>query len=226
MEMDKMGYTVPSPQYELGRDDYWTRDYEDRVQYETEERGEMTRVELMTRKGIFCYDYCTGVEQMFETGDLPPIEKFHNLLTDQDVSAEDYEHAQKVWYWFECRHLMDYCMVYCVSDVLLLADAIHHTRTAMFRQFGMDMLHYLSFPMMAKDVLLKTTKAEMELISDAEAVGALRNNLRGGLSFVNTRLVELERAAVNPSTPDQTGLTFKGKHASICYFDCNNLYGG
>ncbi|KAF4527397.1 hypothetical protein B566_EDAN016140, partial [Ephemera danica] len=49
--------------------------------------------ELMTRKGVFCYDYLDDLKKLDETC-LPPKNKFRNRLTGEDISDEDYAHAQ------------------------------------------------------------------------------------------------------------------------------------
>lgn len=36
---------------------------------------------------------------------LPPREKFKNLLTNKDCSFEDYYHAKNLWEAFECKNL-------------------------------------------------------------------------------------------------------------------------
>ena len=51
---------------------------------------------LMTRKGIYPYDWVNGIEK-FSEEKLPPKEKFFSKLNDCGVSDEDYDHAKKVW---------------------------------------------------------------------------------------------------------------------------------
>ena len=87
----------------------------------------------MLRKGIYPYEYMTGVERLSEKS-LPPKEEFASLLgvgvildsesmiTPSQISDEDYQHAQKVFEAFGCENLADYTRLYCKSDVLLLAD--------------------------------------------------------------------------------------------------------
>ena len=54
------------------------------------------KYELMTKKGIYPYDYMNGIEK-FSEEKLPPKEAFYSKLNDCGVSDEDYEYAQKLW---------------------------------------------------------------------------------------------------------------------------------
>ena len=54
------------------------------------------KLNLVLRKGVYPYDYVDCLEKLNETK-LPPKEAFYSKLNDEDISDEDYEHAQKVW---------------------------------------------------------------------------------------------------------------------------------
>jgi len=110
---------------------------------------------LVGRKGVYPYDFCTkGIRELFETKRLPRKADFFNTLRNEVIGDEDYQHAQRVWKVFGCANMLDYTMLYCISDVYLLADAIHQLRLALFQKFRLDMLAYLSFPMMSKQLML------------------------------------------------------------------------
>ena len=51
---------------------------------------------LLTRKGIYSYEYVSSWDK-FEEVQLPPIEAFYSSLNMTNVSEGDYEHAQRVW---------------------------------------------------------------------------------------------------------------------------------
>lgn len=82
---------------------------------------------LLCRKGIFPYDYITDYKKLDETA-LPAKELFRSLLTECDVSNEDYKHAQNVWEKFGIRSLGEYSDLYLKTDVLLLADVFENFR--------------------------------------------------------------------------------------------------
>ena len=50
---------------------------------------------------------------------LPPKKDFYSNITLEDISVEDYAHAQKVWGGFKKG---EYHGLYVQSDTLLLAD--------------------------------------------------------------------------------------------------------
>lgn len=151
------------------------------------------RRELSMLKGIFPYEHCVGgAAQLAKESWLPPAESFYSRLTGEEVTEEDYERAQSVFHYFHCGSMLDYCSVYVELDVYLLAEVVHAMRSKMHELFGLDMLQYLSLPHMAKDVMLKVTGAEMELLSDYDMVHFIRGSLRGGQSFMGKRLVELD----------------------------------
>ena len=78
-------------------------------------------LELLTRKGVYPYDYVSSIETLSET-QLPPKEEFYSKLNDEDINDADYQHALNVWNKFQCQTFRDYHDLYLKSDVLLLAD--------------------------------------------------------------------------------------------------------
>ena len=63
-------------------------------------------LELLTRKGVYPYDYMDTPEKLKET-ELQPKEAFYSKLNNEGISDEDYTHAQRVWETFEMKTLED-----------------------------------------------------------------------------------------------------------------------
>ena len=63
--------------------------------------------DLVFAKGVYPYSYVTSREK-FEDTQLPPIEAFHNTLTDEPLDVKDYERAQATWKRFGMKTLRDY----------------------------------------------------------------------------------------------------------------------
>ena len=85
------------------------------------------QLELLKRKGVYPYDYVDRLDKLAET-QLPPKEAFYSRLSGDNISDEDYEHAQNVWEAFDCKILKDYHDLYLKSDVILLADVFETFR--------------------------------------------------------------------------------------------------
>ena len=54
---------------------------------------------LLTRKGVYPYDYVTSINKLKETK-LPSKEDFYSKLYDEEITDEDYQHAINVWNTF------------------------------------------------------------------------------------------------------------------------------
>lgn len=188
------------------------------------------KLELLTRKGVYPYSFATSIDILKTTTKLPPINCFYNDLDAEPCKKEDYEHAQKVWNEFKIKNMLDYTKLYCLLDVLLLAEVVLDMRDNLFRNFGLDMLQYLSLPHMALDTMLKMTNARLQLITDQEMSDAVQKNIRGGHSFVNTRYArKIDTPAVKKEEKGKKNRKRKREEeelASILYLDANNLYGG
>ena len=63
-----------------------------------------------------------GSWEKFNETELPPKKSFYSELNLEDISDEDYAHAQKVRDVFELKSMGEYHDLYVESDTLLLAD--------------------------------------------------------------------------------------------------------
>ena len=79
------------------------------------------QIELLKRKGVYPYDYTTSFDSL-QDKQLLPIEKFCSFLNEENISQEDYNHAQLVWDSFKVKNIGEYSDLYLKTDVLLLAD--------------------------------------------------------------------------------------------------------
>ena len=98
---------------------------------------------LMRKKGVYPYDYMDSYSRFDETS-LPKREDFYSQLYDEDISEDDYKHAQKVWDAFKIRNLGEYHDLYLKTDVLLLADVFENFRETCLLHYRLDPCHYMS----------------------------------------------------------------------------------
>ena len=121
--------------------------------------------ELLTRKGVYPYDYVSSIERLSET-QLPPKSEFYSKLNDEDITDADYKRALNVWNTFNCKTIRDYHDLYLKSDVLLLADVFENFRKTCLRHYNLDPAHYYTSPGLAWDACLKETGQELQLLHD------------------------------------------------------------
>ena len=73
---------------------------------------------------------------------LPSKESFYSELNLEDITNQDYAHAQNVWNVFKIKNFGE-----CVqSDILLLADISEKFRNTYIEICELDPAHFLSAP--------------------------------------------------------------------------------
>ena len=173
--------------------------------------------DLLYKKGIYPYEYMDSWERFTETR-LPDKEEFYSKLNDENITGEEYEHAQAVWEAFGCKTLGNYHDLYIKTDVALLAGVFENFRNLCQEQYGLDPAHYLTSPGLSWDALLKKTGVELELLTDIDMHLFVERGMRGGISMVSKRYAKANNPYVPGCDPSQ-------KTTYIPYEDANNLYG-
>ncbi|XP_056645117.1 uncharacterized protein LOC130450634 [Diorhabda sublineata] len=173
--------------------------------------------ELLTRKGVFPYDYIDNVDKLNETN-LPPIKCFYNRLNDEGISKEKYEHAQNICNMFNIKSLGEYSDLYMKTDIILLATVMENFRQTAFEIYGLDPHWYYTMPSYTWDCMLKYTKCKLQILKDVDMILFMEKAIRGGVSMCCNRYSEANNEYLpnyNPSKPSK----------SLLYLDVNNLYG-
>ena len=174
-------------------------------------------VDLLTRKGVYPYDYVSSLEKLSET-QLPSKEEFYSNLNDEHISDDDYQHAINVWNTFNCKTIRDYHDLYLKSDVLLLADVFENFRKTCLKHYNLDPAHYYTSPGLAWDACLKETGQQLQLLHDYDMLMMFERGIRGGISHISKRYAEATNKYMVGYDPNKES-TF------IQYLDANNLYG-
>ena len=172
---------------------------------------------LLTRKGIYPYDYMDNFNK-FTQSYLPAKIDFYNKLNDEDISESDYAHANKIWTTFNCQNLGDYSDLYMKTDILLLADVFEQFRNNCIQTYKLDPAHYYTLPGYTWDCMLKFTKMELQLLTDIDMIMFIERGIRGGLSQCVKRYAEANnkyQLNYDESKPSKY----------LAYFDINNQYG-
>jgi len=76
---------------------------------------------------------------------LPPKEAFYSKLSSEDISNEDYKHAERVLKEFGMT-LRYYHDLYDVSEVLLLPDVLENFRDVCSNNYNPDPAWYYTAP--------------------------------------------------------------------------------
>ena len=79
----------------------------------------------------------------------------------EDITDEDYAHAQKRSKEFGLRNLGDYHDLYVQCDILLLADVFENFRNNCIEIYELDPAHFLSTPGLAWQACLKKNEIEL-----------------------------------------------------------------
>lgn len=175
------------------------------------------KLQLVMRKGVFCYDYVDSLDKFQETC-IPPKELFYSKLIEEDISEEDYNHACKVWNELGIRSLGEYSDFYVTLDVTLLCDVIEEFRKTCMNAHQLDPLHFYTSPGLSWQAMLKMTKCELKLLTDIDMLLMVESAIRGGITQSVKRYVKANNKHLHDyvSTEDSIYLG---------YFDANNLYG-
>ena len=176
------------------------------------------RVELLSRKGIYPYDYMNGIKK-FSEETLPAKEEFFSKLNDCGISDEDFDHAQRIWKEFGMKNLGEYHDLYLKSDVLLLADVFEEFRNVCLENYSLDPAWYYTSPGLSWDALLKHSGVKLKLLTDPDILLLFEKGIRGGVSMILNRYGKANNKYMgekyDPSRPSKY----------LAYLDANNLYG-
>ncbi|XP_049769187.1 uncharacterized protein LOC126106833 [Schistocerca cancellata] len=172
---------------------------------------------LVNQKGIFPYEYVSNESVLLEDH-LPSIDNFKSLLTGgRTVSESDYKRACDVWHLFKCKTLGEYSDLYLKIDVLLLSDVFENFRNLCIKTYELDPAHYVTSPGLAWDALLKTSKIELQLITDIEQLQFIERGIRGGIVHCSCR-----HAVANNRFMSNYNANIDESY--IIYLDVNSLY--
>ncbi|KAL9989302.1 hypothetical protein ACROYT_G003836 [Oculina patagonica] len=157
------------------------------------------KLNLMTRKGVYPYDYMDSFNK-FNEG-LPTKEDFYSILNNEHISDKDYKHVRNVCKTFKLKTMGEYHDLYLQSDVLLLADVFENFRKTCFKYYGLDPCWYFSSPNLSWDAMLKMTGIKLELMTDIDMYQFIEKGMRGGLNNTPDEEQNVPGIVVNITDP-------------------------
>ena len=137
--------------------------------------------DLLTRKGIYPYEYMPSWDK-FEEVQLSPTEAFYSNLNMSNISNDDYQHAQLVWSTFNIFNLGEYHDLYLRADVILLANVFKAFRDTCLEHYSLNPAHFYTSPGLAWKVCLKKIGIRLELLTDPDMLLMFEHGIRGGIT--------------------------------------------
>ena len=146
---------------------------------------------------------------------MPDKKEFFNKINNKKISDEDYTHSKNVFEKFECKNLLDYSILYLKTDICHLSDALQKFSNFCYKTYNLDPRHSYTLPGFSWQSMLKMTKIELELTSNADKYLFLMDTIRGGISVCNKKHVIADNKYINKNTKN---------NKYLLYLDANNLY--
>ena len=179
--------------------------------------GDLNKLALLLRKGVYFYEDIDSWETFDETS-LPDKEAFYSELKSEDITDENYEHAQKVREVFGIKNLGEYHDLHVQSDTLLIAHVFEGFRDKCVEIYELGSAHFLSATGLAWQSCLKKTKVKLELLTDIDMLLMVEEGIRGRICQAIHR-----HAKVNNKYTKNYGKDITSSY--LAYLDANNLYG-
>ena len=169
---------------------------------------------LLTRKGIYPYDWASSFEKLDE--DIPTDRSIYtNSMTKKKISKEDYDFLCELKNIFNLRKLRDLHDLYLACDVSLLADVFENFREWSLSTYELDPAHFLTAPSLSWIAALKFTRVKLEIIKDVDMSLFIDEAVVGGISLIGNAYAKANNARLKEGVTD-------GKKSFIMIFDCNN----
>lgn len=100
---------------------------------------------------------------------------------------EDYAQANNVWGTLNVKSLGHYHDIFLATEVLFSTDVIERFSKTSHRNYGIDCAKYVSAASFRFDGLLKSSKVELQLLSDVDMHSFAESGIKVGLSFISKK---------------------------------------
>jgi len=123
---------------------------------------------ILFEKWKYPYEFAQNLEDINQSIELPPIEKFFNTLSGETITEEEYINTQKIYKLLACNNMREYMEFYCMLDVYLLAEVFTEFRKETLENFEIDPCNFISLPGMGLQCFLKTSNIDLDYIYNGE----------------------------------------------------------
>ena len=119
--------------------------------------------------------------ERFNETRLPNKKACYSKLYLEDITDEDYIHAQKVFEEFKLKNLGEYYDLYVQSDTLLLEDIFQNFRNKCIEIFELDPAGFLSAPGLVWQASLKRRRVKLKLLTNNDMFMMVEKEIRDGI---------------------------------------------
>ena len=144
--------------------------------------------ELLKEKTCFPYEWLTKVN--IYDKDLPSMDKFYSSLKFQNISQKEYDKTLEIYKKLKCKNVKDYLDKYMKLDICLQADIFNSFRNTIWNKFEIDCSKYITSCSLSLDLMLKYTKAKIELFKDITMFDYTDSSVLGGLCIGSQNIVD------------------------------------
>ena len=122
--------------------------------------------------------------------ELPSIDKFYSSLKLQNISKEEYNKAIEIFNKLKCQSVKDYLEIYMKLDICLQADIFNVFRNIIWDEFNIDCSKYITSCSLSLDLMLKYTKAKIQLFKDITMLDYIDASIMGGLCVASQNIFD------------------------------------
>lgn len=173
--------------------------------------------DCLFKKQTYAYDFAKSMSD-YNKG-FPTIEEFYDSLNNKNITQKQYEETYEMYNKMGCKSWGEYTEVYCILDVLLLADVLDSFSESFYKIAGLEILNYITAPSFSYDSLLNLSNVKIDLLhkGQEEIYNYFENSIRGGMSFSCTREIHANNKYMSNFNKDE-------ESSYIQYLDMNSLY--
>ena len=144
--------------------------------------------ELLKQKTSFPNEWLTK-ENIFDK-ELPSIDKFYSSLKLQNITKEEYYKTLEIYKKLKFKNVKDYLEIYMKLDICLQADIFNTFRNTIWDKFEIDCSKYITNCSLSLDLMLKYTKAKIELFKDITMFDYTYSSIMGGLCIASQNIAD------------------------------------
>ena len=142
--------------------------------------------ELLKTKVSFPYEWLTR-ENIYDK-ELPSIDEFYSSLKLGNISEEEYKKTLETYKKLKCKNIKEYLDIYMTLDVCLQTDTFNAFRNIIWDKFEIDCTKYITSCSLSLDLMLKYTKAKIELFKDITTFDYVNSSIIGGICIASQNI--------------------------------------